>query len=111
MSQAEQRSAWLIQHKKYPCEARLRAEGCEGIDFQTHLDISTFSERLSSQTYSPSSSPGRYNGIKVCSSIGLCDSSQGGSFRCVPSCSIGSSTAKPGGSVAISKSTPPGSLK
>jgi hypothetical protein len=50
MSQAELRSAWLIQHNKYPCEARLRAEGCEGIGFQTHLDISTFSERLSSQT-------------------------------------------------------------
>jgi len=36
-------------------------------------------------------------------------SSQGGSIKCVPSSSGLSSTEKPGGSVAISKSTPPGS--
>ena len=38
-------------------------------------------------------------------------SNAGGSERCSPSDSSGSSTVKPGPSVAISKSTPPGSRK
>ena len=57
------------------------------------------------------SQTGILNGGKVFSSIGLWDSSHGGSFKCVPNWSTGSSKAKPGGSVAISKSTPPGSRK
>ena len=40
-----------------------------------------------------------------------CGSSQGGSTSVSPSLSFASSTAKPGPSVASSKSTPPGSLK
>src|SRR5262245_61231977 len=44
----------------------------------------------------------------ICSRLG---SSQGGNLRLRPSSSNGSSTAKPGASVAISNSTPPGSRK
>ena len=44
----------------------------------------------------------------ICSRLG---SSHGGSLRCRPSSSSGSSTSKPGESVAISNSTPPGSRK
>ena len=39
------------------------------------------------------------------------DSSHGGNIKCVPSSSTFSSVANPGGLVAISKSTPPGSRK
>ena len=44
----------------------------------------------------------------ICSRLG---SSQGGNLRLRPSSSSGSSTAKPGTSVAISNNTPPGSRK
>ena len=44
----------------------------------------------------------------ICARLG---SSQGGSLRLRPSSSNGSSTAKPGASVAISNNTPPGSRK
>src|SRR5215212_707532 len=54
---------------------------------------------------------GTRSGGRTSSSLSRRVSSQGGSLRCSPRCSWSSSTAKPGGSVAISKSTPPGSRK
>ena len=54
---------------------------------------------------------GTRRGGSTSSSRSRCGSSQGGSFRLSPSRSGSSSAAKPGGSVAISKRTPPGSRK
>ena len=54
---------------------------------------------------------GTRRGGNTSSSRSRCGSSQGGSFRLSPSRSGSSSTVKPGGSVAISKRTPPGSRK
>jgi hypothetical protein len=51
------------------------------------------------------------NAGRTCSICSRLGSSQGGSLRWRPSSSRGSSTSKPGWSVAISKSTPPGSRK
>src|SRR5215212_6541272 len=54
---------------------------------------------------------GRCSGGRTSSSLSRRVSSQGGSLRRSPRCSWSSSTPKPGGSVAISKRTPPGSRK
>ena len=54
---------------------------------------------------------GTCSGGRTSSSLSRRVSSQGGSLRCVPSSASPSSTAKPGGSVAISNRTPPGSRK
>ena len=50
-------------------------------------------------------------GGNVFSSIARCRSSHEGSFKALPRWAASSSTAKPGGIVAISNNTPPGSLK
>jgi hypothetical protein len=55
--------------------------------------------------------PGKANAGSVSSMRARRGSSHGGSFRWVPSSASDSSRRKPGGSVAISKSTPPGSRK
>ena len=54
---------------------------------------------------------GNLTGGRMLWSCGLTGSSHGGSTSLVPSSSNFSSTVKPGGSVAISNKTPPGSLK
>src|SRR6266566_4177823 len=56
-------------------------------------------------------SPGRCNGGNTCSISALAGSSQGSTLSWLPRCSTGSLTVKPGGSVAISNRTPPGSRK
>ena len=55
--------------------------------------------------------PGRRSRGRMRSSTGRCDSSHGGRRSFEPSSAGASSAVNPGGSVAISKSTPPGSRK
>src|SRR5206468_8115707 len=54
---------------------------------------------------------GTWIGGRIFSICERADSIHGGRRKCVPSFSSFSSKVKPGGSVAISKSTPPGSRK
>src|SRR5436190_1079765 len=54
---------------------------------------------------------GTWIGGRIVSICERADSIHGGRRRCLPSSSSFSSKVKPGGSVAISKSTPPGSRK
>src|SRR5581483_3635927 len=68
-------------------------------------------QRVGIRSHFGSSPPGKRIGGTLCSMRSRCDSYIGGSIRRVPNRSGVSSMAKPGGSVAISNRTPPGSRK
>src|SRR5829696_5741499 len=88
------------------------ARAVQGQERRTGLivagEVAMVEAEVRGHTLSPD---GTCKGGSTSSSLSRRVSSQGGSLRCVPSSDSSSSTAKPGGSVAISNRTPPGSRK